>query len=173
MNLWEVGFLCSPPLRARRIISISIAAILFAASSSIAQQLPAAPPPELPNPSAGANLPRPGVGDVLGLRTSYEFWLTCIIIIFGLLVMLLVVWHFRSIPERRAEDVARPIIIIMVITGTLILVTAGYSNEQIAPAFGLFGTIIGYILGRLTQQRANGDASTKPEKSTAPPGELP
>jgi len=119
----------------RRIISISIAAILFAASSSIAQQIPAAPPPELPNPSAGANLSRPGVADVLGYRTPYEFWLTCIIITFGLLVMLLVVWHFRSIPERRAEDVARPIIIIMVITGTLILVTAGYSNEQIAPAF--------------------------------------
>jgi hypothetical protein len=41
-----------------------------------------------------------------------------------------------------------------VITGTLILITVGYSNEQVAPAFGLFGTIVGYMLGRLSQSSA-------------------
>ena len=30
-------------------------------------------------------------------------------------------------------------------------ITAGYTNEQVAPAFGLFGTIIGYMLGRMNQ----------------------
>ena len=39
---------------------------------------------------------------------------------------------------------------ITVITGSLILITAGYSNDQIAPAFGLFGTVIGYMLGRMS-----------------------
>jgi hypothetical protein len=41
--------------------------------------------------------------------------------------------------------------VVTVIIGTLLLVTVGYNNEQIAPAFGLFGTIVGYLLGRLTQ----------------------
>ena len=40
--------------------------------------------------------------------------------------------------------------VITVITGSLVLITAGYSNEQIAPAFGLFGTVIGYMLGRMS-----------------------
>ncbi len=30
--------------------------------------------------------------------------------------------------------------------------TAGYTSEQIAPMFGLLGTIVGYLLGKGTQQ---------------------
>jgi hypothetical protein len=108
--------------------------ILFAAES-VAQQLP--PPPDRPNPSTGGNIVRPsaGITEFFSSRTPYEFWLTCIIIIFGLIVLLLLLWHVRGIADRRTEDVTRAVVIVTVIIGTLILVTAGYSNDQIAPAF--------------------------------------
>jgi glycerol uptake facilitator-like aquaporin len=116
-------------------------------ADAAAQQLPRQPAPDLPNPSAGGNI---GLAQFFSSRTPYEFWLTCIIIAFGLVVIVLLLWHFRSVPDRRTEDVARAVIVVTVIVGTLILVTAGYSNDQIAPAFGLFGTIVGYMLGRLS-----------------------
>jgi len=34
-----------------------------------------------------------------------------------------------------------------ILQGLLILIAGGYSTDQTAPAFGLFGSIIGYILG--------------------------
>jgi glycerol uptake facilitator-like aquaporin len=119
---------------------------LMTVADAAAQQLPRPPAPELPNPNAGGNI---GLSQFFSSRTPYEFWLTCIIITFGLVVIVLLLWHFRSMPDRRADDVARAVIVVTVIVGTLILVTAGYSNDQIAPAFGLFGTIVGYMLGRL------------------------
>jgi hypothetical protein len=39
------------------------------------------------------------------------------------------------------------------------LITVGYNNEQIAPAFGLFGTIVGYMLGRFAQPQQSSDPS--------------
>ena len=118
----------------------SAPAILIAlTSASYAQQRP--PPQPLPNPSVGGNL--------LSFRTPYEFWLTCLISFVGLTVIGAVIWSVSRNRHARPEDTTRPIVVVTVIMGTLILVTAGYSNEQIAPAFGLFGTIIGYILGRL------------------------
>jgi hypothetical protein len=54
------------------------------------------------------------------------------------------------------------LIVITVITGSLVLITAGYSNEQIAPAFGLFGTVIGYMLGRMSQAAAGAPPESTP-----------
>jgi len=36
----------------------------------------------------------------------------------------------------------------LVIISTFFVITAGFGNEQIAPAIGLFGTDVGYLLGR-------------------------
>ena len=134
----------------RRLL-LSSALLLMSMSAALAQeQLPPHTPPA--NPTVGGN-----VASALG-RSSYEFWLTCIIALVGIFIILLLIYSISRIGEPKPEDISRPVIVITVIISTLILVTAGYSNEQIAPAFGLFGTIIGYILGRL---------STTP--STAPP----
>jgi glycerol uptake facilitator-like aquaporin len=138
---------------------LSSFALFVLVTGAAAQQAPRPRAPELPNPSTGGNI---GLAEFFGSRTPYEFWLTCIIITFGLLVIVLLLWQFRSVPDRRAEDVARAVVIVTVIVGTLILVTAGYSNDQIAPAFGLFGTIVGYILGRMSP----GPSSTSRPSST-------
>jgi hypothetical protein len=145
-----------PPMMRQYLPLISI----FSVAAAEAQQLPA--PPELPNPRTGANA---GLAEFFSSRTPYEFWLTCIIIAFGLITILLLLWHLRRIADRHADDVSRAVVIVMVIVGTLILVTAGYSNDQIAPAFGLFGTIVGYILGRLP--RRDYPSSDAPNGSTS------
>ena len=44
--------------------------------------------------------------------------------------------------------VLRIYVITIIVFGTLAIVAAGYSSEQVAPVMGLFGTIAGYILGR-------------------------
>lgn len=113
------------------------------------------PPPDLPNPKTGGNLQNLDLARFFSSRTPYEFWLTCIILAFGLITIVLLLSHFRSVPNRNTEDVAKAITVVTVIVGTLVLVTAGYSNDQIAPAFGLFGTIIGYMLGKLGTARPN------------------
>jgi hypothetical protein len=54
----------------------------------------------------------------------------------------------RNIDGRRIEDLARPVIVVSVVIAVLMLATAGYANEQIAAAYGLFGSILGYLFGR-------------------------
>jgi hypothetical protein len=39
-------------------------------------------------------------------------------------------------------------IIVVVVGGSLFLLTAGYSQDQMTPIIGLLGTIVGYALGR-------------------------
>jgi len=138
-----------------RIKSCLVALLLVLSSKGdlFAQQSPAQPPPDIVNPGSGANLVRrgPGLIDFFSSRTPYEFWLTCLIIGFGVVVVTPLLWHMRGIKNRRSEDVSRSVIVVTVIVGSLILVTAGFSNDQIAPAFGLFGTIVGYILGRMSR----------------------
>jgi hypothetical protein len=143
--------------------SIAVAAVLSSLAS--AQQIGAAssasspppPPPPKPNPTGGSNL-----FEFFSSKTPYEFWLTCIIIAFGLMVIILFLWGMRGTKDRRPEDVSRAMIVMTVITGSLILITAGYSTEQVAPAFGIFGTIVGYMLGRMSDTRGGATPTPPP-----------
>ncbi len=132
-------------------LTFATSAFLFALlQTSSAQDLP--PVTTLQNPGAGGNLAR-----FFTAKTPYEFWLTCLIGFLGLVIIGALVFALRRVDNTRPEDITRPVIVLTVIIGTLILVTVGYTNEQIAPAFGLFGTIVGYMLGRLSQPRPSGD----------------
>jgi hypothetical protein len=148
------------------VLSISLA---LQGGATAQDSLP--PAPVLQNPSTGGNLAR-----FFSSKTPYEFWLTCLIGLLGLAIIGTLVYGLRRITNARPEDITRPVIVLTVIVGTLILVTAGYSNEQIAPAFGLFGTIVGYMLGRLSQPLANAPADRSaadvaPTSSNAKAGE--
>jgi hypothetical protein len=134
--------------------------LLVASGSAAAAQQPAASPP-LTSPPILAN-PSSGGGNLVNLLASapYQFWLSCLIVAFGLAIIGGLMWSLMKVSAPKAEDISRPMIVVTVIIGSLILVSAGYSNSQIAPAFGLFGTIIGYMLGRIS-----------PNSGAAPPGE--
>lgn len=86
--------------------------------------------------------------------TQRETWAAFAVLIFGMAMCM-----FALIVIRRGvmspEPVIRLIALILIVTGTLFLVTAGYSADQIAPALGLLGSIAGYLLGR-ADSRANG-----------------
>lgn len=76
-------------------------------------------------------------------------YLTILVVFFGIVTFLIVWASTRG--TANSDQFLRSSIIILIIVSSLILIVAGYSNEQIAPAFGLFGTIVGYMLGRLNQ----------------------
>jgi hypothetical protein len=147
--------------RLRRNALVLLVSAVASADPVLAQQPPAPPaPPANPLPSAGSG---GNLFDFIFKKSPYEFWLTCLIIAFGLTVLALYIYAIRNIHNRRPEDVSRALIVITVITGSLILITAGYSNEQIAPAFGLFGTVIGYMLGRMSTVPGAPGGNSPPE----------
>jgi hypothetical protein len=41
----------------------------------------------------------------------------------------------------------------LVVTAGLFLIPASYSNDQIAPLIGLLGTIVGYLLGKSSEEK--------------------
>ncbi len=45
-------------------------------------------------------------------------------------------------------DILRMFGFTLIVFGSLILMSAGYSSTQVAPVFGLFGTALGYLLGK-------------------------
>ena len=79
--------------------------------------------------------------------SSAEGELALVVLALGVLVILAMTLVLRN-KEASAEDAIRAYSITMIITGTMVLICAGYSNDQIAPAMGLFGTLAGYLLGR-------------------------
>lgn len=79
--------------------------------------------------------------------TQMEFNLSRIVLMFGISIItleMLLVW----LNKIDSQDAIKIVIITLIVTSTLFLITAGYSNDQIAPAMGLLGTIAGYLLGK-------------------------
>ena len=68
------------------------------------------------------------------------------VLIFGLITVLIAAYLMRH--ERNGQLVLRALTTILIITFAVFLIVAGYSDQQIAPAFGLLGTLAGYLLGK-------------------------
>jgi glycerol uptake facilitator-like aquaporin len=117
---------------------------------AFAQQLPSNNPVSAQIVAAEGVQAQQSLGSFFTSRTPYEFWLTVLIVAFTTVLLSIVLFFFRTQIEKHAEQLIRFIIVLVIVAGTLILIVAGYSNEQVAPAFGLFGTIVGYILGRMS-----------------------
>lgn len=157
----------------RRVICFVIFSIFYSSlqySVALAQQIPS--PPAITNPTPQPPQ-RPAAGksellEFLGSKTPYEFWLTCAILVAGLIFAGFALTFLKRFEKDNVESATRAVTIILVVIATMVLVTAGYNNEQIAPAFGLFGTIIGYILGR-SERRTPADSNTTGTGAPPPP----
>lgn len=79
--------------------------------------------------------------------SSIEGELSLVVIGLGVVVMMALFFTLRS-KQASADDAIRGYAVTLIIIGTMVLICAGYSNDQIAPAMGLFGTLAGYLLGR-------------------------
>ena len=131
------------------------------------------PPPEVQQAPAGetATASAPKVDDiertprlltaeetdalpVLGSITSqFEFWLSLLVLLFGLVVALLQFALLRRNQALKSDEVMKTFALTLIVVGTLFAVTAGFGSEQVAPAMGLFGTIAGYLLGKRVGQK--------------------
>ena len=87
------------------------------------------------------------VSDRYGFLTDLEFTLSISVLLFGALVLILEVYLIK-IKQVAHDNITKIILVTLIVIGTLFLITAGYNNNQIAPATGLLGTIAGYLLGK-------------------------
>ena len=83
--------------------------------------------------------------------TDKEVLLSCSVLIFGLIILILQVYLLRLI-RANAQHILLTFTLTTIIIGGLYLVTIGLSSDQIAPAFSLYGAIVGYLLGRESAQ---------------------
>jgi len=102
--------------------------------------------------------------DQLRLNADFQLKLTILVTVFGIIGLIFVAVLFRSEIAADTEKIVRLVIVVIVVTASLILIAGGYSTDQTAPAFGLFGSIIGYILGSANRPTA----ATTPAKGDAP-----
>ena len=91
--------------------------------------------------------------EVYPIRTLRELSLSFGILLFGALIIYLQYRHISGSNNFTPKDVLLVYVVTLVIVGTLFLISAGWSSDDIAPAIGLFGTVVGYLLG----QKSNTD----------------
>jgi hypothetical protein len=82
-----------------------------------------------------------------------QFWLTIATVLAGIVFFGGQLFLLRGIKNLTADDIVRNCSITIVIISATVLIVAGYNSQQTAQAFGLFGTIIGYLLGRSAGRR--------------------
>lgn len=85
---------------------------------------------------------------VMQPRSKLELYLSLGVLIFGLILII-----FTGIVAYKKnsgwdQEATRIFAVSVIVTAGLFLMTAGYSDQQVAPMFGLLGTIVGYLLGK-------------------------
>ena len=93
-------------------------------------------------------------GSTATTQTVPEWWtnqnamtISTVVLAFGLLVIMICAWLMRS-GRQSSEAILRVFGTVLIITGSLFLVVAGYTDKQMAPVMGLLGTLAGYLLGK-------------------------
>jgi hypothetical protein len=73
--------------------------------------------------------------------------MSSIVLVFGIVVIVICAALMRA-SRPTPEAVLRVFGTVLIITGALFLVVAGYDDKQMAPVMGLLGTLAGYLLGK-------------------------
>jgi len=71
-----------------------------------------------------------------------------LVLLFGFLVLRLGIKKVQGNMKLHPAQYNRLVIILFIVIASMFLISAGYDNKQVAPVFGLLGTIAGYLLGR-------------------------
>jgi hypothetical protein len=95
------------------------------------------------------------------LESQSETLSTKILIFGGLIVLcyMLILWRKNA---GFGVTTIRLILVTLVIVGSLFSLSAGFSSEQIAPVIGLFGTLLGFLLGKNDPKDSSSPESVKP-----------
>lgn len=81
-------------------------------------------------------------------RSNTEIYLSLGVLAFGLVLIILTGIVAYKKNSGWDLEATRIFAVSVIVTAGLFLITAGYSDQQIAPMFGLLGTIVGYLLGK-------------------------
>lgn len=81
------------------------------------------------------------------LLSDRELYLAILVFIFAIFISLIAAYLLTK-GQVAPDAVIRLISCIIIVSGLLFLIAAGYSGQQISPALGLLGTLAGYLLGR-------------------------
>ena len=87
-----------------------------------------------------------GITSVRHFYDDIEFWNSIFVLVFALLVLFMIFYKFKATPMD-ATTFFHLTILVLVIISSLYLIAAGFDNKQTAPAYGILGTIAGYLLG--------------------------
>ena len=146
------------------------AASLFPAtpSFSASHEAPAAAPDG--NSSKGDNRQSPdsttieeaGIGNPI---SDPELILSGFFLLFAILFMVTIIAGFRKHIYEKSGEIERIGIVTVLVVGALCLMTVGFSAQRTAPAFGLLGTIAGYLLGQVRPWKCRSDR-VREEKTT-------
>jgi hypothetical protein len=82
-----------------------------------------------------------------------EIYLSIAVLAFGLILTILECIIIIKKDMGWNVDSIRIVGITLVVTAGLFLIPASYSNDQIAPLIGLLGTIVGYLLGKSSEEK--------------------
>lgn len=121
---------------------------------AVPEASPNAPPVDSGN---AAKITAPSNGDKPALTTD-EFWLSCIVLFFGLAVIIAQIWvtHDRN---GDFEVTMRYIAITLIVSCAIYLITTGTTNSQMTPVIGLLGTLGGYIMGKMHAAKESPEAA--------------
>lgn len=100
--------------------------------------------------SYAANEPPKSLNEIYGnfsFLSSREFIITVAILLFGLAMAVFCIVLAKT-KYISADQITRIAALLLIVTGTLVLVSTGYDAQQISPALGLLGAIAGYLLGK-------------------------
>jgi hypothetical protein len=143
-----LGYLCIPS-QAQRNASASVNAPPEAATAQPTVAV-SEPPSEL-----GNNPPTPQqTKGTQGYLSTHEFVIALMVAGVSLIALSMQFFLLKKIPKLRAEDALRTFGVTLIIMGPLFLISFGFDSIQIAPAMGLFGTIAGYLLGRVGRRES-------------------
>lgn len=90
----------------------------------------------------------PQTAPQLGGRSQQELYLSLGVLGFGILMAGLETVIIAKAQRGWDGAAVRVMGLTLVIVAGLFLITAGYSQDQIAPMIGLLGTVAGYLLGK-------------------------
>lgn len=85
---------------------------------------------------------------IIKSRSNMEIYLSLGVLAFGLVLIIFTGFVASKKKLGWDQEATRVFAVSVIVTAGLFLITAGYSDQQIAPMFGLLGTIVGYLLGK-------------------------
>lgn len=102
-------------------------------------------PPAGGNPSPFSDIP--AYVPAMSLWQNPELISSLIILLVGIILLGFIIFG-KATRQLPSEQYVNLIVVVLSIVAALYLIAAGWNSEQTAPAFGLLGAIVGYILGK-------------------------